>query len=919
MIGLNCTPIRESPVGTIPASLLVIRTSDWFQRLSDVLLMKALPMTDEHPAILLKKKRKRLITEGLKTNCAELIRLLSDMLDAYFCEVYEKSIVGPTLQIVRNPYALVALGGYGRREECVHSDVDLLFLFDRKVPENGEALVREIIYPLWDIGLTVGHATRSIDESLELAAIDLDTFTALLDSRLICGMSPLFSTFMERFRREILLPNQDNWIETIAQRCRERRAQFGDSAYLLEPNIKEGVGSLRDYHTIRWMAMILSEVRDIRDLEYYGYVSSREYGRLMDALDWLWIVRNHLHDIAGRKCDRLYFEYQPKVARRLGFIEGKNGQPVEQMLSKIHASMEWLNQLVQIGIREIGANRSTTRSSRMATKSTSSDIYADRGTLHFSSSEALVRHPVLLIRIFEESAKQGLPLCIDARRLVQEFLYLVNETFLGMPGALKAFESILMASRTDIHVLEEMASSGMLERLIPEFASIRDRMQYDRYHLFSVDAHSLKTVQAIKSFGVEQTKEWCSLCAELYRDISPHRKWLLWAALLHDIGKGVQSDNHSVKGAEIARRILNRLGYRKRDIDTVAFLIEHHLLLIKTATRRDINDEEVAITCARTVNHIERLKMLYLLTVADSMSTGPKAWNEWTAALLRDLFFKVLNIVERKELAGYQVVRDMARKKALLFDAAAGRVDRDELERIYGWMSPRYLLYADIPQILTHIDLYRSLESRPFLWRIQTNADTNTRTVTICAKDRPGLFSKIAGVLTLNGMNILNAQVFTWRNNTALDIFHVTPPVDTYFEEEHWMRAERDLDAALQERLDLPAAIAEKMASYTTLPAPGDRRPPRVKVDNTESSFFTIIEVFSDDFPGLLFWVTDAIYRLRLDIWLAKISTKVDQILDVFYVRDFDGQKADTPEQVEDIQKTILDTLDRIIKKGGKS
>uniref|UniRef100_A0A7C4RSH8 Bifunctional uridylyltransferase/uridylyl-removing enzyme n=1 Tax=Desulfatirhabdium butyrativorans TaxID=340467 RepID=A0A7C4RSH8_9BACT len=903
----------------IPAFPLCIRTLGCIQGLNCSPITKVPTMADEHPAILLKKKRKRLITEGLKTNCAELIRLLSDMLDAYFCEVYEKSIVGPTMRIERNPYALVALGGYGRREECVQSDVDLLFLFDRNVPENGEALIREIIYPLWDIGVTVGHATRSIDESLELAATDLDTFTAMLDSRLICGMSPLFSTFMERFRREVILPNQDRWIETIVKSCRERRSRFGDSAYLLEPNIKEGVGSLRDYHTFRWMAMILSEVRDIRDLEYYGYVSSREYGRLIDALNWLWIVRNHLHDIAGRKCDRLYFEYQPRVARRLGFIEGKNGQPVEQMLSKVHSAMEWLNQLVQIGIREIDANRSSSRNPRSVTKTTSSDIYADRGTLHFSTSEAIVRHPVLLIRIFEESAKQGLPLCIDARRLVQEFLYLVNEAFLRMPGALKAFESILMASRVEVNVLEEMASSGMLERLIPEFTSIRDRIQYDRYHLFSVDAHSLKTVQAIKSFGAEQTKEWCSLCAELYRDISSHRKWLLWAALLHDIGKGVQSDNHSRKGAEIARSILNRLGYRKRDIDTVAFLIEHHLLLIKTATRRDINDEEVAITCGRTVNNVERLKMLYLLTVADSMSTGPKAWNEWTAALLRDLFFKVLNIVERKELAGYQVVRDMARKKAQLFDAAAGRIDRNELERIYGWMSPRYLLYAEIPQILEHVDLYRGLESRPFIWRIQTDVDTSTRTVTICARDRPGLFSKIAGVLTLNGMNILNAQVFTWRNNTALDIFHVSPPVDAYFEGERWMRAERNLEAALKEQLDLPAAIAEKMASYGSLPPPGDRRPPRVKVDNTESSFFTIIEVFSDDFPGLLFWVTDAIFRLRLDIWLAKISTKVDQILDVFYVRDFDGQKADAPEQVEEIQKTILDTLDCIMKKGGKS
>jgi [protein-PII] uridylyltransferase len=881
-------------------------------------MKKDASMANEPPAIVLKKKRKRLITEGLKTNCPELIRLLSDMLDEYFCAVYEGSIVGPTLRIERNPYAIVALGGYGRREECVQSDVDLLFLFDEKVPENCEALIQEIVYPLWDIGLSVGHATRSIDESLDLAGTDLDTFTAMLDARLICGMSPLFSTFTNRFRQEVIQPGQDRWIETILSGYRERRARFGDSAYLLEPNIKEGSGSLRDYHTIRWIAMILSNIRDIRDLEYYGYVSSQEYARLSDALSWLWVVRNHLHDIAGRKCDRLYFEYQPRIAKRLGFFPSDRGQPVEQMLGKVHSAMEFLNQLVQLGTREVESIKRHPKQGRAAPKGRVPEIQLDRGSLHFTSSESIVRNPLLILRIFEESAKLGAPLGIDARRLIREFSYLVNETFLRMPGALKLFESALMAQNSlAIDVLTEMSVAGLLERLIPEFGLIKDRIQYDRYHLFSVDAHSLKTAQTIKSFASSKTKDWCSLCAELYGDISPHRKWLLWAALLHDIGKGVQSDSHSRKGAEMAREILNRLGYRKRDVDTVFFLIENHLLLIKTATRRDINDEEVAVACARIVNHPERLKMLYLLTVADSMSTGPKAWNEWTAALLRDFFFKVLNILERKELAGFQVVRDMTRKKSQLFEAAAGRIDAATLEKTYGYMSPRYLLYAEVPQILEHVKLFRTLGSRAFVWNIQPDTDTNTRSVTICAKDRPGLFSRIAGVFTLNDMNILNAQVFTWRNNTALDIFHVSPPTDALFEEERWAKAEGHLEAALKEELDLQHAIQEKMASYAFKTPQGNTRPPRVKVDNTESSFFTIIEVFSDDFPGLLFWVTDAIYRLQLDIWVAKIATKVDQILDVFYVRDFDGQKVDLPEQVQTIQKTILDTLIGITKTGG--
>ncbi|MFC1830370.1 [protein-PII] uridylyltransferase, partial [Thermodesulfobacteriota bacterium] len=314
---------------------------------------------------------------------------------------------------------------------------------------------------------------------------------------------------------------------------------------------------------------------------------------------------------------------------------------------------------------------------------------------------------------------------------------------------------------------------------------------------------------------------------------------------------------------------------------------------------------ETAIICARRIKDVERLKMLYLLTVADAISTGPKAWNEWISTLLRDLFLKVLSILEKGELATREAVETVERKRDAVLSSAPSQPNRQELEALLNVMSPRYLLYTPEHDMLEHFELYKDMGPDEFVWKITETADSNTRKVTICAKDRPGLFSKISGVFTLNGLDILDAQVFTWRNNIALDIFEVKPPPDQIFETEIWNRAEKHLNSALSGNLDLESALSEKVSAYRSSRRLTRERPHRVVVDNESSSFFTIVEVFTYDFPGLLYSITDALFRCRLDIWVAKIATKVDQVVDVFYVRDFDGQKVDLPDQVEAIKSTV--------------
>ena len=534
------------------------------------------------------------------------------------------------------------------------------------------------------------------------------------------------------------------------------------------------------------------------------------------------------------------------------------------------------------------------------------------GMLNFAAPQQIMESPELLIKIFEESARLKIPLSAEAKRLVKDFSHLVNAKFRSAEPVVESFERILMTPAPTFNVLNEMLNSGFLVRFIPEFRNIVNRIQYDEYHLYPVDKHLLRTVHTVKNFGTAIDQSLEPLCGQVYKEIK-NKKLLLWAALLHDIGKGDANDDHAAKGAEVAKKILTKKGMQVADIESVEFLVQNHLFLIKRATRRDIHDEETAIFTARKIKDIERLKMLYLLTVADSISTGPMAWNDWTAALLRDFFLKVLNVLEKGELATEEAVKTIQQKREDILCSAHTRKAKKDIGNLFDNMSPRYRLYMPARSMLEHIKLFGQLGDADFIWDIKRSVDANTRSVTICAQDRPGLISKIAGVFTLNNINILDVQVFTWRNNIALDIFEVTPPPDQIMEDEKWAQTAKKLTAALSGDLNLTKALRKKTA---TLRQTGNHRmrriPHRITVDNTSSSFFTIIEVFTYDFPGLLFNITDALFNCGLNIWVAKIATKADQVVDVFYVRDLNGQKVDSEDQVDNLKTAILDRLPQI-------
>ncbi|MFP4306361.1 MAG: [protein-PII] uridylyltransferase [Desulfococcaceae bacterium] len=860
----------------------------------------------------LQSGRQALHSQFLRERPADFLEQNARLLDDYFRDSFESSMVGPRMGINKNPYAIVALGGYGRGEQCVHSDVDVLFLFKKEIPERAEALIQEMIFPLWDIGLDIGHAVRTLKDCIRLSGQDYEVLTSLLDARFLCGMSPLFSDMVNALREKVVYRRAHKIVDWLVAANEERHRLFGDSAYLLEPNLKEGQGGLRDYHTMLWLGQIKFGLKQPRDFEFQGYLSHEEFQELHAALRFIWNVRSGLHLRVGRKYDQLHFEHQVGLAETFGYNDPDPDREVERFLGDLHGHMERIKQHHLLFLHEMRRAKKGGKKRKEAPPETSVEgLLVRKDALTFDAPETLIDRPVLLVRIFEESARLGLPLDAEARRLVREFAHLVDERRRRDPEVVAAFERILLRPSPDaFNVLNEMVTTGFFIRLLPELAGVVDRIEYDTYHVYPVDRHLLRTVRTIKQFGTSEDSSGDDLCGALYAELE-NRLPLLWAALLHDVGKNQPGADHARQGAAVAREMLTERGYPEADVDTVAFLVREHPFLGHMATRRDVEDEETLLACARKIETPERLRMLYLLTVGDRIATGPKAWTEWTAILLRDLFLKTLRILERGDLNGRQVVAATERKiDEVLNGKRTDPASREAMKALFRLMSPRYLVYTPAWEIRRHIALFQRMEDRPFVWDVERHDETDARTVRLCAPDVPGAFSRIAGVLALNRIEVLDAQVHGWRNNIAIFVLRVSPPPDPLFEEERWARAGRELQSALEGKLDIAQSMEERFD-----PEPGDDTPAarrmetRVNVDNTSSRFFSIVEVFTPDAPGLLFRLTDALYRCRLDIWSAQIATTAHQVVDVFYVRDFDGRKLDAPGQVERLTAAIKAVL----------
>lgn len=869
---------------------------------------------DNPEATQLIENRNQLIQEFLAGNEPSLMEKLTANLDRYFYSVFEKSIAARKMVVSGNAFAIIALGGYGRKEQCIHSDIDLLILFDKTVPPEVEGFVQELLYPLWDARFEVGYAVRNIKECIAMAFERFDILTTVLDARFICGGSLIYSAFMEKFRHQLSTKRYKETLNYLFEHGSKRLEDFGDSTYLVAPDLKSGFGGLRDYHTLLWYAKIKSDIKERRDLEYYGILSHFEYDTLEETLAYLWDIRNRLHHITGRKCDTLHFEYQAEVASLLDF-DHKTGQPdVEVFLGQLHARMEFLKQINQITFEDILSSCRIRKETGTPRPTKTDGLVIRKRRLFFANTVVILQKPDLLLKIFLESGQTKVPLSVEARRVVSEFRHLVDEELISDTRNVKIFKRILALSFWEFNVLNVMLATGILERFIPEFTAIKDKIQYNHYHLFPVDKHSIRCVQVINSFREPGKDAMSSLYASVFREVR-NKNVLLLAALLHDIGKSDPAKEHSKRGARIARPILARMGFNPTEISDAVFLIEHHLLMAKTATRRDIFDEETAVYTANKIGKIRLLRMLFLLTVADSMATGPKAWNDWTENLIKDLFLKTMSILKTGELASKKAQRLIDRKKKAVLGLLKESWREDEINRQLDAMARRYLLYVSPRNIVEHINLYRNLGDREFIWQITKEENSEIRTVSICGRDKPGFYSKIAGVFFLNKIDIVASQAYSLGDSHILDIFKVQPPKDRIFEREKWEKTENDLNHALAEDHFLDRAL-EKIPKTITVASGRRPEPNQVRIDNDTSSFFTIIEVLTYDFPGLLFTITNALYRNGINVNVAVVGTKVDQVVDIFYIRDVAGdQKIEDEQKLEQIKQAILNRLPKILAK----
>jgi [protein-PII] uridylyltransferase len=834
----------------------------------------------------------------------------TEAVDQYFRKGLQESSAGRQLFRKKRPFALVAVGGYGRRELCIHSDVDIMILFGSTIPKLAKDLSDDLFLPLWDLGLDVGHGIRTIKDCVSLGRSDFEVLTSLMDARFLGGDSPLYLSLVNALQKKVVAKRATafgRWVQEVDQIRMETQ---GDATYLLEPHLKEGIGGLRDYHHMLWLAKAFSDFSAPKDLEYLGMLTQKEYEGLHEDLRFMWVVRNHLHLLSGRKNDRLSFAYQEEIATRLGFQDRKGSRGVEQFLGRLHASMaavKFLHRHFMASVIPDGRHRRPTQKDPVNTPGLS----MGRGELNFDSATAILSNPLLVMEIFRVCSHTGYPLSMEAMRLVREFSFLVDEEFRAREPAVQGFLDILKGAHLSL-ALDALYETGILGAFLPEFDQVKDRVQFDAYHLYPVGRHSLETVKHLKALSAQKDVLLLDVFSELKRP-----ETLFLAGLFHDMGK-IGSD-HARRGVGITRGILERFGYDRDRTEDILFLVGHHLLLAETATRRDLNDEKTVVHCARSMGTVDRLKMLYLLTWADSKATGPRAWNEWISNLVQELFFKILHILEKGELASPHASETVEQTQKVVRHLVDGKITREELDRFFDVMSPRYILNTSPRDMERHLKGIHRLKNRPvdpdaapFHFKAAEVEPDGCWELTFAGTDRPGLFSDLAGVLALGSINILSADIYTWRDGTAVDIFKVTGPLDPLHPQETWKKVTQDLRETFSGNLHLDRRLEQKAAPSVLSTSTPPSRPPKVVVDNVSSDFFTVIEVFADDRLGLLYRITRALFRLGLNIRVAKIATRGDQAADVFYVRDLEGQKLDDEAQVAATQRALIEELGRI-------
>jgi [protein-PII] uridylyltransferase len=861
--------------------------------------------------------RRQLERDGDGRACAEGLSAFQDALIRLAFEFTTTHVYRADNPSIAERMAVVAQGGYGRGLLAPGSDIDLLFLLPYKQTAWGESVAEYMLYLLWDLGFKVGHATRNIDQCIRLSLSDMTIRTALLDSRLLLGDEALYADFHHRFRKEVLEGNARPFVEAKLAEQNARHARAGASRYLVEPNVKDGKGGLRDLHTLHWLAKHLYPDKAEAEFVEAGVFTPHEYRSFRRCESFLWSVRCHLHFLTDRPEERLSFEVQELMAERLGY-RGHAGlsaverfmrhyfliaKEVGELTGTVCSALE-LKQLKSLPALDTLLAPFSWR--RRAKLRRTSDFRIENGRIYAVSKETFTKDPVNFIKLFVLADEHQASFSPEVLRDVRANVRLIDDKLRNEVAANRLFMRLLMDSRDPEGVLRKMNEAGVLGRFIPDFGRVVSMMQFNMYHHFTVDEHLIRTIGFLSGIERGRFASEHPVSTEIVRTID-NRRALYVAAFLHDIAKGREED-HSIVGARIARELGPRFGLNASETETAAWLVEHHLTMSLFAQSRDLNDPKTLRDFAALVQSRERLKLLLLLTVADIRAVGPGVWTGWKGQLLRTLYFETEPLLGGGHLTLSRSER-VARAQDALREQLAGW-PKDDLEHFVDRHYPSYWLRTDLNVIAEHAKLVRDAEAQkqPIVTHIATDAFRGVTEVTLLAPNHPRLLAMVAGACTGAGANIVDAQISTTRDGMALDTIHLEREFDHAEDEER--RAKKiaqTIEKLLRNDVRLSEVVMNKRKPKAKLSA--FRVEPQVMIDNTLSDALTVIEVNGLDRPGLLYDVTREISDLNLDIASAHIATFGEKAVDVFYVTDLTGKKITSTSREGAIRERLIKAL----------
>jgi [protein-PII] uridylyltransferase len=814
-------------------------------------------------------------------------------------------------------FSMVAVGGYGRGELAPYSDLDLLFLLpdflnksDNKKIEN---VVQSILYFLWDLGFTIGHSTRSIQDCIQKSSEDLTISTSLLEKRLIIGNQDVFDSLNDNFKSLINSTRTLDFVHAKLEESDFRHNKFGGSRYVVEPNVKDGKGGLRDIHTLGWISKFVYQIDSISKLINMGVLSKREAFAFAEAQRFLLSVRCHLHFRAKREDDRLAMDAQLEIASIMNFKNTLTHKDVERFMKRYFLATKAVGNLTRIFCAEIEAefNKPLRLNFLSFKKKVNVEPFSiSIGRLFTKNKEIFSENPINILRLFHISHNKNIDIHPKTIRQVASLTSLINREVRNDFQANKLFLDILTSEKDPSRTLRAMNESNVLGKFIPEFQKIVCLMQFDMYHSFTVDEHTLFTISNLHSLKNGKFKTFAPLASEVILQISSHR-CLFVAMFLHDIAKGKKGD-HSENGAIIASEVCPRLGLNQEETKTVEWLVLNHLLMSKIAFRYELGDPKIIEDFSNNVMTVEKLKLLLVLTVADIKGVGPEIWNDWKGSLISELFLKSLDFLKKKKSSLITIQSTLDTKNSLeKYFLKNGHLQKDFINYSKKYYSNYWRIF-NLSTIIDHFQICSKMENEGLKFKVHvfSEAKIEATELLVIAPDHHGLFSLISGLVAASGFDVVSAKIITRSDGYALDTFYLQnkdkkPIADDYTRKKLIKNISTGLEGGLNVEKELNIKWKETPARYRAIKAPV-----RVIFDNKTSNNYTILEVKCKNAPGVLYRITKVITNLGCQINTANVSTYGDRVVDIFYLKNAFGLKIEDNTTIEKVRNSIFNILE---------